>query len=157
MSGIDTTEGIDVAGQQAAQGESVWAVPYDFEGACESAPDICLGVPYFNWGPAYLDTAKAVADGSWVQSWDWNAPNWDDLTDRDTSHVGWVDGPGLTDDMKSTLAEYIQGLASGDIFVWTGPLNLQDGSEYIGAGQKATDSEIWYLKQLLEGMEGPSE
>ncbi len=157
MSGIDTTEGIDVAGQQAERGESVWAVPYDFEGACESAPEICLGVPYFNWGPAYLDTAKAVAGDSWVQSWDWNAPNWDDLTDRDTSHVGWVDGPGLTDDMKSTLAEYIEGLASGDIFVWTGPLNLQDGSEYIGAGQKATDSEIWYLKQLLEGMQGPSE
>jgi len=69
MSGIDTTEAIDVTGQRAAQGEQVWAVPYDFEGACEQAPDICLGVPYFNWGPAYLETAKAVQGGTWQQAW----------------------------------------------------------------------------------------
>ena len=51
ISGIDTTEAIVVAGQRAAQGQQVWAVPYDFEGACAEAPDICLGVPYFSWGP----------------------------------------------------------------------------------------------------------
>ncbi len=51
LSGIDTTEGIDVTGQRAGEGEKVWAVPYDFEGACDNAPEICLGVPYFNWGP----------------------------------------------------------------------------------------------------------
>ena len=54
LSGIDTTEGIDVAGQRAAQGQNVWAIPYDFIGSCDNAPDICLGVPYFNWGPGYV-------------------------------------------------------------------------------------------------------
>jgi simple sugar transport system substrate-binding protein len=157
VSGIDTTEGIDVTGQRANQGDAVWSVPYDFEGACDNAPDICLGVPYFNWGPSYLDTATAVGDGSWQQSWDWLAPNWDDLTDNATTHVGWVDGPALTGDLQSNLADFIAGLASGDINVWNGPINLQDGSEYIGAGAAGTDEEIWYLPQLLEGMEGPSE
>ncbi len=76
MSGIDTTEGIDVAGQRAARGENVWAVAYDYAGGCENAPDICLGVPYFNWGPAYLETATAVSQGTWTQSWDWNPPYW---------------------------------------------------------------------------------
>ena len=94
MSGIDTTEGIDVAGQRAARGENVWAVAYDYAGGCENAPDICLGVPYFNWGPAYLDTAVAVSewhldavlglepallggpdrqhqDGCWLGGWSW--------------------------------------------------------------------------------------
>jgi simple sugar transport system substrate-binding protein len=157
MSGIDTTEGIDVAGQLAKRGEAVWAVPYDFRDACASAPDICLGVPYFNWGPAYLSTAKAVGDGSWEQSWDWNEPYWDDLNDRDKSHVGWIDGPALTGDLQNNLNVFIQGLASGDLNVWTGPLNLQDGTEYVGSGERATDDEIWYLPQLLEGMEGSSE
>ncbi|MGB3716689.1 MAG: BMP family ABC transporter substrate-binding protein [Candidatus Promineifilaceae bacterium] len=156
LSGIDTTEGIDVSGQLAAQGEAVWSVPYDFEGACDGAPAICLGVPYFNWGPSYLDTVKAVGDGSWEQSWDWNAPYWEDLTDNTKTPVGWVDGPALTGDLQSNLAVFIQGLASGDLNVWTGPINLQDGSEYIGSGARATDDEIWYLPQLLEGMEGPS-
>ncbi|MGW8226790.1 MAG: BMP family lipoprotein [Anaerolineales bacterium] len=157
LSGIDTTEGIDVAGQRAAQGAAVWSVPYDFEGACDNAPDICLGVPYFNWGPAYLETATNVSNGTWTQSWDWNAPYWEDLTDNSITPVGWVNGPGMPADSQATLDEFIAGLASGDINVWSGPIALQDGSEYIAEGSVATDEEIWYLPQLLEGMTGPSE
>jgi simple sugar transport system substrate-binding protein len=157
MSGIDTTEGIDVAGQRAGAGDQVWAVPYDYVGACDNAPDVCLGVPYFNWGPAYLDTATAVADGTWTQSWQWNAPYWADLTDNTKTAVGWVNGPALSDQAKADLADFISKMASGEINVWTGPINLQDGTEYIAAGQVATDQQIWYLPQLLEGMTGPSE
>ncbi|MCA9972566.1 MAG: hypothetical protein KC425_20235, partial [Anaerolineales bacterium] len=157
LSGIDTTEGIDVSGQRAAQGETVWAIPYDFEGACENAPDICLGVPYFHWGPSYLETAKAVASGTWTQSWEWLPPYWADLRDNTQTHVGWVNGPALTAEMQSTLDAFIAGLASGDINVWTGPINLQDGTEYVPAGAAATDNDIWYLPQLIEGMDGPSE
>jgi simple sugar transport system substrate-binding protein len=157
LSGIDTTEAIVVSGQWADQGETVWAIPYDFEGACEEKPSICLGVPYFNWGPSYLATAQAVSAGTWMQSWDWNGPNWDDLTDNDTTHVGWIEGSGLPDAVKADLDTFIDGLASGDINVWTGPLNLQDGSAYLADGEVATDYQVWYLPQLLEGMEGPSE
>ncbi|OGO15476.1 MAG: BMP family ABC transporter substrate-binding protein [Chloroflexi bacterium RBG_16_48_8] len=157
MSGIDTTEGIVVSGQRAAQGDKVWAIPYDFVGSCDEAPDICLGVPFFNWGPSYLETAKAVQAGTWEQSWDWNAPYWDDMTDIDKTHVGWVDGPGLTPEMKADLDDFISGLASGDIVVWKGPLNLQDGTSYLEDGEVATDEQVWYLPLLLEGMEGPSE
>jgi basic membrane lipoprotein Med (substrate-binding protein (PBP1-ABC) superfamily) len=157
LSGIDTTEGIDVAGQRAQQGEPIWAIPYDFEGACDNAPEICLGVPYFNWGPSYLNTATAVADGSWAQSWEWLPPHWPDLTDNSQTNVGWIGGPGLTAEQNASLDEFIAGLASGDINVWSGPINLQDGSEYVAAGATATDGEIWYLPQLLEGMVGPSE
>ncbi len=157
MSGIDTTEGIDVAGQRAAQGTQVWAVPYDYQGACEQSPDICLGVPFFNWGPAYLETAKAVEAGTWEQSWDWNAPNWENLTDMDTTAVGWVNGPGMPAEAQAFLDEFIAGMASGDINVWTGPINLQDGTEHVPAGAVATDEQIWYLPLLLEGMTGPSE
>lgn len=157
LSGIDTTEGIDVTGQRAAEGEKVWAVPYDFEGACDNAPDICLGVPYFNWGPVYLETAQAVLDGTWTQSWVISDPNWADLTDNDTTGVGWIMGTGLTDEMEADLSAYISDLANGNVEVWTGPINLQDGSEFVAAGNVATYEEVWYLPKLLEGMEGPSE
>ncbi len=157
MSGIDTTEGIDVAGQRAAAGDAVWAVPYDFVGACENAPDVCLGVPFFSWGPAYLATAQAVANGSWKPSWDWNGADWANLADPTKTDVGWVNGAALTGDAVTNLADYISQLASGDLHVWTGPINLQDGTEYIAAGAVATDQQEWYLPQLLQGMEGPSE
>jgi len=157
ISGIDTTEGLVVTGQRAEQGENVWAVAYDYRDGCAEAPEVCLGVPFFNWGPAYLETAQAVIDGTWEQAWDWNEPYWTDLTDPDQGAVGWVDGQALTEEMQADLAAFIDGLASGDINVWTGPLNLQDGTEYVPAGEVATDEQIWYLPQLLEGMEGPSE
>ena len=157
IGGIDAPVNLDVAGQRAAAGEDVWAVPYDYEGACETAPDICLGIPYFNWGPAYLRTITDVSLGTWQQSWDWNAPYWDDLTDNSITAVGWLDGPGLSADASSQLSEFIGDLASGALNLWTGPINLQDGSVYVSDGVEATDNEVWYLPQLLEGMQGPSE
>lgn len=157
IGGIDAPVNLDVAGQRAAAGEAVWAIPYDYEGACEGAPEICLGIPYFNWGPAYLAAAEAVAAGTWEQSWDWNAPYWDDLTDNSRTAAGWVDGPGMPADVQGDLDDFIGKLASGEVNVWTGPVNLQDGTEYIAAGETATDIQVWYLPQLLEGMEGPSE
>jgi simple sugar transport system substrate-binding protein len=156
ISGIDTTEGLVVAGQRAAAGESVWAVPYDYEGACDEAPDICLGVPYFNWGPAYLRVAQSVIDGSFEATFQWIGPDWADINNPDTTAVGFVEGPGLSADITATLDEFIAGLADGSIELYTGPLNWQDGTAFLGDGEVATDQQIWYTEQLLEGMKGAS-
>jgi len=156
LSGIDTTEAIDIAGQRAAQGDTVFAIPYDYVAACDIAPDVCLGVPFFSWGPPYLDIVTRVSNGTWQQSWDWLPADWDNLTDASITNVGWVNGPALTEDMQANLDQFIAGMTSGDINVWTGPINLQDGTSYIADGATATDDEVWYLPQLLEGMDGPS-
>lgn len=178
ISGIDTTEAIVVAGQRAAQGQQVWAVPYDFEGACAEAPDICLGVPYFNWGPIYLETVQQVMEGTWEPSWIRIGPDWDDINNRDTSAVGFVYGDALTDEDRATLDEFIAGLAAGargeegGLHLYTGPLNFQDGSVYLEDGEVATERQIWFAAanadeaaspdevnppQLLEGIEGTSQ
>ncbi|GAB4468281.1 MAG: BMP family ABC transporter substrate-binding protein [Anaerolineae bacterium] len=155
MSGIDTTEAIDVTGQRAAQGAEVFAIPYDFRNACDQAPDICLGVPYFNWGPSYLAAAQSVIDGTWEQDFEWLPPYWEDLNNLDRSHVGWVTGPGMSD--TANLEDFISKLASGEVNVWTGPIVLQDGTTLVGEGEVATDLQIWYLEKLPEGVIGPSE
>ncbi|MBN1287895.1 MAG: BMP family ABC transporter substrate-binding protein [Anaerolineae bacterium] len=160
ISGIDTTEAIVEAGRRATEGEKVWAIPYDYEGACEEAPDVCLGVPYFNWGPAYVKTVSAVMDGTWVPAWDWNPPDWEDINNRDTTAVGFVMGSGLTEEQEATLWEVVDMMAAsaeeGHFALWQGPLNLQDGTEYLAEGEWATPEQVWYLPQLLEGMEGAS-
>ena len=69
ISGIDTTEAAVVAKQKKQEGKEVWAVPYDYIGACEGASDVCLGVPYFNWGPGYVDFVKAAFSGKWQSKW----------------------------------------------------------------------------------------
>ena len=154
LSGIDTPEAITVAGQRAEKGEKVWAIPYDYKGACSTAPNVCLGTPYYNWGPAYLKTAQDVLAGTWKQSFEWNGPDWKDLTNADTSNVGWVTGQAMTD--TTDLNDFISKLASGSINLWKGPIKLQDGTSYIDDGKDATDPQIWYLPQLLQGMTGAS-
>lgn len=157
LSGIDTTEAIVVAGQRAAQGERIFAIPYDFEGACGEAPSICLGVPYFNWGPEYLRLAQQVRNGTWEPSWDWVGPDWRNINNRDTTAVGFVFGPALADEWAIQLKEFIDGLASGEVVLFAGPLNFQDGTPYLTKGDVATQERIWHFPKLLEGMEGPSE
>ena len=156
MSGIDTPEAINIAGQRVAADHVVWAVPYDYLGACDNSPHACLGVPFFNWGPDYLVVAQAVANGTWAQSWVWSGPNWANLADLHSTSVGWLNGPGLADAAAADLADYIAKLSSGEVVVWSGPINLQDGTPYIANGAVATDAEVWYLPQLLQGMQGPS-
>jgi hypothetical protein len=82
----------------------------------------------------------AVQDGTWVQSWDWNAPNWENLTDDDTTAVGWMNGPGMPAEAQAFLDQFIAGLASGEINVWTGPINANGRNACPGRSAAATRS-----------------
>lgn len=155
ISGIDTTEGLVEAKKASEAGKSIWAVPYDYVGSCEEGAEVCLGVPYFNWGPAYLESLKTAGDGTFTSGWDWNAPDWKDINNADTSAVGFVKGNALSADAAANVDKFISALAGG-LNLWTGPLNLQDGTAYLKDGEVATDQQVWYLPQLLEGMEGQS-
>ncbi|MBN2389019.1 MAG: BMP family ABC transporter substrate-binding protein [Anaerolineales bacterium] len=155
ISGIDTTEALTEAVRLRDAGQEVWAIPYDYEGACEGADSVCLGVPYFNWGPAYLETIMAARDGTYASNFQWNAPDWADINNPDTSAVGFLSGPALGGEAAGLLDQFIAELAGG-LNLWTGPINLQDGAPYLADGEVATDLQVWYLPQLLEGMEGQS-
>jgi len=155
ISGIDTTEGLVEAARRAAADEKVWAVPYDYIGACSEAEADCLGVPYFNWGPDYLRFIGAAAAGEFPSVFEWNGPDWSDINNPDTSAVGFVKGAALSAEAGAAIDEFIAALAGG-LNLWTGPINLQDGTSYLADGEVATDQQVWYLPQLLEGMEGQS-
>ncbi|MCG2787816.1 MAG: BMP family ABC transporter substrate-binding protein [Anaerolineae bacterium] len=155
LSGIDTTEGVTEAKKRAAEGKEVWAIPYDYVGSCEEGQEICLGVPYFNWGPAYLEALTAAKSGTWQPSWIWLSPDWKDINNHDSSTIGFVKGQALSSDASASLDKFIAELAGG-LNLFSGPLNFQDGSTFLADGQTATDLQVWYLEQLLEGMEGQS-
>jgi simple sugar transport system substrate-binding protein len=156
LSSIDTPEAVTVASQKSKAGKNVWAVPYDYEGACEGFDNVCLGVPYFNWGPAFAKFVKEAKDGTFKQVWEWNSPNWANIDDPATSAVGYAFGPALSAEAKGELEKFINGLGDGSINLYTGPLNYQDGTPFLKAGEKADEKKLWYMGQLLEGMEGAS-
>jgi simple sugar transport system substrate-binding protein len=171
ISGIDTTEAITVAARRENQGEPVWAIPYDYRDACSLGQDVCLGTPYFNWGPAYTNIVQSVFDGTWEQEWDWLPPDWTDINNLETSPVGFVKGDALTDQQSANLDEFVATLAAyatnpmtpenefgiKSIALWEGPLNLQDGTQLAEPGQLVDPLDVWYLDQLLEGMTGASD
>ena len=171
ISGIDTTEAITVAGQYMAEGDASYGIPYGNINGCAEAPDACIGAAFYNWGPAYLDVVQRVVDGSWSQEWRWLEPKWDEInddgyyTDSDSSIIGFKLGDGLSMDAIESLNAFAAEIAAfqtdpmhaGEIFLWEGPMNLQDGSMLAGDGEPVSLLDVWFLPQLLEGMSGASE
>ena len=164
ISGIDTTESIQVAGQRTQNGERVFAIPYGNIEGCSEAPDACLGVAYYNWGPAYLNTVQQVIDGSWEQAWEWLDPDWEDINAPATSIIGYINGEGLPEEAEGDLAAFVEEMSAfmsaeenaDVVYLWEGPLNLQDGTELAPEGEFVEELDIWFLPQLLEGMAGAS-
>lgn len=154
-SGLDTTEPLIQTAKAAAAGKNAWAVAYDYEEACNEAPDICLGVRYFNWRPAYIKYIKAVQDGTFKADWEFGALDWTDINNPDTSAVGFKKGNGLSAENSALLDQFINELAGG-LNLWVGPLNWQDGTTFLKEGEEASTVQIWYAEQLLEGVEGQS-
>jgi simple sugar transport system substrate-binding protein len=156
LSGIDTTEALTVAGQKKKEGKNVWGIPYDYVGACQGAPDVCLGVPYFNWGPAYIAFVKTAMNKTWKPEWLWLSPDWKDINNPDTSIVGFITGAALSAGAKPELDKFVKDLGSGKVNLFKGPLNYQDGKVFVKAGEVASDKQIWHMEQLLQGMQGQS-
>ena len=156
ISGIDTPEALTVAAARRKAGADVHALPYDYKDACASAPEACLGVPYFNWGPALLPIVKDVAAGTWKSDFVWLAPDFAALNDPDKSPVGFLPGQGLSPENKKALDQFTADLGSGKVNLFAGPLAYQDGTVFVPAGRTATDKELWFCPQLLHGMEGAS-
>lgn len=155
ISGIDTTEALVEAKKMTDAGKKVFAIPYDYHDACAQAPSVCLGVPYFNWGPALLKNITAIQNGTWKPHFEWNPPDWAHFNNPDYGAVGFNIGAGLSADNVTKVQAFISSLAGG-LNLWTGPINLQDGTVYLKAGEVATDQQIWYAPQLLQGMNGKS-
>ena len=156
ISGIDTNEALIVANQKKKEDKNVWSIPFYYSGGCEDAPDVCLGVPYYNWGPGYVKLVKSVISGKWKSKWLLLGPDWKDINNPDTSSVGFVAGPALSASAKTALSAFIKDLGSGKLDLFKGPLNYQDGSAFVKEGESATVEQIWYMQQLLEGMSGKS-
>jgi simple sugar transport system substrate-binding protein len=155
ISGIDTTEALVQANKATQAGNKVFAVSYDYAKGCDEASTVCLGVPYFNWGPLYVKYFQQIQSGDFKQAFEWAGPDWTNINNPDTSMVGFNKGQGLSAAASANLDKFTAELAGG-LNLWKGPINLQDKTVYLKDGETATDQQIWYLPQLLDGMQGQS-
>ncbi len=156
ISGIDTTEAVVVAKQKQLEGKTVWAIPYDYAGACEGVQEICLGVPYFNWGPGYVRFIKEAMSANWKSKWLWEGPDWKKINNMDTRAIGFITVSALSSKANTALKEFIKDLGSKKVALLKGPLFYQDGKPFLKKDEIGTDKQVWYMEQLLQGITGQS-
>jgi simple sugar transport system substrate-binding protein len=153
MTGLDTPEAAVQAKKAAAGGKKARYVHYDHKSGCDLVPDQCLGVVYYNWAPLYRDIVEKSRAGKYVSEFVWKGPDYADLN-GESSVVGFLPG-GALGAQKAQLDEFIKALAGGlDLF--KGPLQFQDGTDFLKADETATPQQIWYLPQLVKGITGKS-
>ncbi|MFN3705277.1 MAG: BMP family protein [Thermoflexales bacterium] len=157
MNAIDTPEAAVQARKAADAGKAVKYHHYDHPSGCELSADLCIGVHSYNWGLGYLNIIKQVMESGKVSNnWIWAEADWKNWNNPESSALLYTKGKALSDENSKLLDQFIAGLGDGSIDLWKGPLNFQDGTPFLKEGERATDVQIWYMPQLLEGMEGQS-
>jgi basic membrane protein A len=128
----------------AAANAGKWAFTYDYINACSPAPEKCLGTPYWNWGPVYLNIVKQILAGTWKPG--------NDYFDAETGIVGFygfMEGqtpqPGVPADViplvRATLADMLAGkFTRFDVF--KGPLKDNTGKIVVAEGQLLTQEDL---------------
>ncbi len=145
ITGADTPGPVQAAAERGYTG-----IAYDSNNACAGLEASCLGVPYWNWGPVYLDIVNGVVDGSWVPE-DW----YGDSTDGLLGFYGFMEGqepyPSVPASVIPEIQDVLAMMLSGEFnrfTMFTGPINDNQGNLVIPDGVSLTHSD---LEGLSEG------
>ncbi len=100
-----------------------------------------------NWGPYYVARVKAVMDGSWKSqdTWDGFGPGMVKVAEFSNK---------IPEDVRKMAAKARDDIAAGKLHPFTGPINKQDGSPWLKAGQTADDGVLAGMNFYVEGVEG---
>ena len=100
-----------------------------------------------NWSPYYVARTRAVMDGSWQ-----TVSTWDGIKQ------GMVKIGEITDkvpaDVKAEALALEAKMAAGEYHPFTGPINKQDGSVWLKAGETADDGTLAGMNFYVEGLKG---
>jgi simple sugar transport system substrate-binding protein len=111
----------------------------------KAGPETQLTAIVDTWGAYYIKRTQAFLDGKWE-----TMSSWDGLKDGILSMAPYTNMP---DDVKA-MAESTQAkIESGELKPFTGPLNKQDGSEWLKAGESSDDATLLGMNFYVEGVD----
>ncbi len=111
------------------------------------APKAWLTGTVWNWGPIYIDTAKAVIDGTWKPD-----PVYGHMKDGTTGLAPY--GEEVSAETREKVEAKRKEIESGAFAPFTGPLKDQDGKEVLADGQVATLKELLEINYFVDGVLG---
>jgi basic membrane protein A len=147
--------GVDVLGMhqdttatgEAAQEAGAKWVGYNSDTMADKFEGTWLTGPVWDWGPRYVEMAKAVAAGTCLTE-----PYYGNMADGMIT-LG-VFGVDVDDDTQALIAETAAAIIDGSFAPFTGPIKDQSGMERIGAGVTATLGELLGQDYFVEGVIG---
>lgn len=141
MQHTDSTAPMTIAEQQGIMAFGQASDMIDF------GPEAQLTSIVDNWGPYYIERVQAVIDGAWESQDVWGGIG-----------SGMVEMAEFSDripeDVRTEAQAAADAIAAGELHPFTGPLNKQDGSAWLGAGETPDDGALLGMNFYVEGIEG---
>ncbi|MGB0748210.1 MAG: BMP family ABC transporter substrate-binding protein [Magnetospiraceae bacterium] len=110
------------------------------------APDAQLTAIIDNWDSYYVARAQAVLDGTWE-----SADTWGGLKAGMVSMAPYTNMP---DEVAALAKETEEGIKSGAIHPFAGPVKDQSGAIRVPEGEVLSDEELLKMDWYVEGVEG---
>lgn len=98
-----------------------------------------------DWGPYYIERVEAVANGTWEQ-----VDVWAGMAE---GHVVMAPYTNMPDDVKAMAEETEAKIKSGEFNPFTGPVNKQDGTQWLAEGEVAEDGVLLGIDFYVEGVD----
>ncbi|MEC9433113.1 MAG: BMP family ABC transporter substrate-binding protein [Pseudomonadota bacterium] len=100
-----------------------------------------------HWAPYYVERVGAMLDGTWESTDTWGG-----------IASGMVGIGEFSDKIPADVAAEAmaakEAIAAGTLHPFTGPINKQDGSVWLAAGETADDGTLLGMNFYVEGIEG---
>ena len=129
----------------ACEEKGIFGIGYNADMSA-SAPNAFLCAPRFNWGTYYKAAAQQIIDGTWT-----NAPYWGGMAEDAVYLTDLSDkcAEGTKEAVEAAKAK----IESGELCIFEGPLNDNEGNEKVAAGVKMTDAEMlsvdWFVDNVI--------
>ena len=113
----------------------------------EFGPTARLSSIIDNWAPYYVARTQALLDGTWE-----SVDVWDGIS------TGMVEigefSERIPEDVRVEAQAISDSIANGTYHPFTGPINRQDGSAWLGEGEIADDGTLLGMNFYVEGLSG---
>lgn len=128
--------------EAAARGAKAFGQASDM---IEAGPETQLTAIIDTWEAYYIDRVQAVLDGTWEEQNVWHG-----LEDGILTMAPYTNMP---DEVKELAEETEAAIRSGELVIFEGPINRQDGSVWLEEGEVAEVDELLGLNFYVEGVD----
>ena len=100
-----------------------------------------------DWAPYYIARVKAAMDGTWESQ-----DTWDGIKQGMVGIAAFSDK--IPADVKAMAQQAVDDIVAGKRHSFTGPINKQDGTPWLKAGETASDGDLASMGFYVEGVDG---